>query len=314
MAFKILPNYPHLPLLIETATDFSEKSDEFTRSKVSKIIKELSEIPSIEINNPYKRMKTIDDTNEPSEMYQGTQSIHNNAYDNKRIFFICMDYYIHHPIGIPSSNEFINFHSDLKALFRKKVNSTNVNNSKDYQNWKWDIILQLFESNILSDERALEEALKNKFMKRLLKFYFPSKKDFVSLSYTPENFIYAKVGHHLLKALVNSKVGRKMLSSSQNINLVFGIGFQDSHDNIFKDATCFIQELSELLTEEVKKLTILVSKKPEDRSKYDPKREFNQEKLNTTMMREFVSWIGILTSKIDSVKLLQKKNVFSELK
>ena len=63
-----------------------------------------------------------------------------------------------------------------------------------------------------------------------------------------------------------------MLSSSQNINLVFGIGFQDSHDNIFKDATCFIQEVSELLTEEVKKLYILIGKKPEDRAKYDLKR------------------------------------------
>ena len=56
------------------------------------------------------------------------------------------------------------------------------------------------------------------------------KKDFVTLEYSSENFIYAKVGYHLIKVLINSKVGRKVLASAQNINLVFGIGFQDSHD------------------------------------------------------------------------------------
>lgn len=225
-----------------------------------------------------------------------------------------MDYYIHHPVGIPSSNEVLNFHSDLKVLFRKKLNSTNVNNSKEYQNWRWDIILQLFESNILSDEKVLEESLKSKFMRRLLKFYFPSKKDFIELSYTSENFIYAKVGYHLLKVLINSKVGRKMLASQQNINLVFGIGFQDNHDNFFKDATCFIQELFDLLSEEVKRLQSLVTKRPEDQQRHDMKREFCKEKLNKTMMREFISYIGILTSKIDSIKMLKQKNIIAELK
>jgi len=225
-----------------------------------------------------------------------------------------MDYYIHHPIGIPSSNDFLNFYSDLKILLGKSLNSTNVNSHKDYQNWKWDIILQLFESNILTDERVLEEALRNKFMKRLLKFYFPSKRDFIDLAYSPENFIYAKVGYHLLKVLINSKVGRKMLASSQNINLVFGIGFQDSHDNIFKDSTCFIQEIAELISNEHKKLASLTSRKPEEIEKKDIEREFCKEKLNKTMMREFVSWIGIFTSKIDGIKMLQRKKIIDALR
>jgi len=75
MAFKIVPNYPHLPFLIETATDFSEKSDEFTRSTVSKIIKELSEIPNIEVSNPYKRLKVADDPCEPPEMFEPSDTI-----------------------------------------------------------------------------------------------------------------------------------------------------------------------------------------------------------------------------------------------
>ena len=173
MAFKILPNYPHLPFLIQTATDFSIKSDEFTRSSVSKIIKELSEIPTLELANPFKRIKSNDDAAvDGGENFEVTDIVKETIiefHEQRKIFFTCMEYYMHHPIGVPSSNEYLTPYSELKVLFssdldnkfRKKLNSTNVNNNKDYKQWKWDIILQLFESNILSDERILEEALKN---------------------------------------------------------------------------------------------------------------------------------------------------------
>jgi hypothetical protein len=322
MAFKILPNYPHLPFMIETAIDFSDKSDEFTRSSVSKIIKELSEMHTLDLSNPFKKIASKADGEETMDNYETSEIIKDVLYDPKRIFFTCLEYYMHHPIGIPSSNEYSSPYSELKALFssdldnkfRRKLNSTNVNNNKDYQHWKWDVILQLFESNILSDERILEEALKNKFMKRLLKFYLPLKKDFVSLEYTSENFIYAKVGYHLIKVLINSKVGRKVLASAQNINLVFGIGFQDSHDNIFKDSTCFMQEIHELLTSEYKILSSMISKRPEEIERKEKEREFCKEKLNKTMMREFISWLGIFTTKIDGIRMLQRKNIFNALK
>ena len=325
MAFKILPNHPHLPFLIETATDFSVKSDEFTRSSVSKIIKELSEIPTLELANPFKRIKSNDEAADGAENYEVNDIAKETIvefHDQRKVFFTCMEYYMHHPIGVPSSNEYLTPYSELKVLFssdldnrfRKKLNSTNVNNNKDYRQWKWDVILQLFESNILGDERILEEALKNKFMKRLLKFYLPMKKDFVTLEYSSENFIFAKVGYHLIKVLINSKVGRKVLASAQNINLVFGIGFQDSHDNIFKDATWFMQEIGELLTNEHKILSSILSKKPEELERKEKEREFWKERLNKTMMREFISWIGLFTTKIDGIRLLQRKNIFHTLK
>jgi hypothetical protein len=322
MAFKIVPNYPHLPFLIETATDFSTKSDEFTRSSVSKIIKELSEMPSLELANPFKKLNSKSEEESVIENYEVHEEMKGSHQDNKKIFFQCMDYYMHHPIGVPSSNEHLTPYSELKVLFssdldnkfRRKINATNVNNNKDYQHWKWDFILQIFESNILSDERVLEEALKNKFMKRLLKFYLPLKKDFCNLEYSNENFNYAKVGYHLIKVLINSKVGRKVLASAQNINLVFGIGFQDSHDNIFKDSTCFMQEVSELLNNELKVLNSMMTKKPEEFERKDKEREFSKEKLNKTMMREFISWLGIFTTKIDGIRMLQRKNIFNSLK
>lgn len=326
MAFKIVPNYPHLPSLIETATDYSAKSDEFTRSSVSKIIKELSEIPTFELANPFKRIKANDDMavdgTDGFEAADVEKESIIEIQDRKKIFFTCMEYYLHHPIGIPSSNEYLTTYSELKVLFstdldnkfKKKLNSTNVNSNKDYRHWKWDTILQLFESNILSDEKILEEALKNKFMKRLLKFYLPMKKDFVNLEYSSENFIYAKVGYHLIKVLINSRIGRKVLASAQNINLVFGIGFQDPNDNIFKDSTCFMQEIGELLINEHKILTSIISRKPEEIERKEKEREFCKEKLNKTMMREFISWLGLFTTKIDGIRLLQRKNIFHALK
>lgn len=83
MAFKIVPNYPHLPFLIETATDFSSKSDEFTRSSVSKIIKELSEMPAMEFANPYNRIKSKAEDTEYTEDYDEDSGTRDNVFDLK---------------------------------------------------------------------------------------------------------------------------------------------------------------------------------------------------------------------------------------
>jgi len=75
-----------------------------------------------------------------------------------------------------------------------------------------------------------------------------------------------------------------------------------------------MQEVAELLNSEVKNLKSLLSKRSQEFEKKDKEREFSRRKLNTTMMREFISWLGIFTSKNEASKILDKRHVFSALK
>ena len=108
------------------------------------------------------------------------------------------------------------FSTKDEKKFRKKLSDTKVNQTKNLEEWDWEYILQIFESGVLNDEQVLEDVLKTRFLKRLLKFYFPRKKGFVTLDYCRENFKYAKVGYYLIKTLVGSKIGRKVSLLHQN--------------------------------------------------------------------------------------------------
>ena len=218
MAFKIIPNHPHLPFLIQTATDFSRVSDEYTRSSVSRVVKELSEMYVLDLPNPFKRMFTKPEE-EQLEHYESNEEYKESLYHSHSAFISFIEYFIHHPVGVPSPNEILSYNSELKLLFstsseikfKKRMGDTRVNNSTNFKEWEWDSILQIFESGILNDEKILDEVLKNRFMKRLLKFYLPlNQKGFVSLKYWRDNFIYAKVGYYLIKWLLSSKIGKKV--------------------------------------------------------------------------------------------------------
>eukprot|EP00350_Pseudokeronopsis_sp_OXSARD2_P005625 CAMPEP_0170560238 /NCGR_PEP_ID=MMETSP0211-20121228/47628_1 /TAXON_ID=311385 /ORGANISM="Pseudokeronopsis sp., Strain OXSARD2" /LENGTH=55 /DNA_ID=CAMNT_0010874171 /DNA_START=22 /DNA_END=186 /DNA_ORIENTATION=- len=51
-----------------------------------------------------------------------------------------------------------------------------------------------------------------KFIKRLLSFFMPQKKLFITLDWKEDNLIYSKVGYNLIKFLLNFKDGRKALT------------------------------------------------------------------------------------------------------
>ena len=85
--------------------------------------------------------------------------------------------------------------------------------TKDYADWDFNILLELFENDgmLWNDERLEQYLERNKFIRRLLKFYMPYKELFVKLPWQQENLIYARVGYLLLKTLLKSQIGRKNL-------------------------------------------------------------------------------------------------------
>jgi hypothetical protein len=96
------------------------------------------------------------------------------------------------------------------------VKNTKVITVKRWQDWGWQYILELLESNLITGTR-LESLYGNKFIKRLLKFYLPEKMTFSALPWTEENLIYAKCGYLLIKRMIHDKRGRRILSSEEEL-------------------------------------------------------------------------------------------------
>lgn len=122
---------------------------------------------------------------------------------------------------------------------------------KDWRKWDWPTILELCEGNLINTSR-LEALQRTKFIKRLLNFYLPSKQQFICLKWRQENFIYAKVGYHLIKRLSQDTLGRKTLSSPEGVFHVLGVTFVENQDNIFHHKKSFLQDIRDLLEKEAR--------------------------------------------------------------
>ena len=93
------------------------------------------------------------------------------------------------------------YYNDIdEQKYQMKVKATRIISIKDWRKWDWVVILELVEGNLITMPR-LEALQRTKFIKRLLNFYLPSKQQFINLKWRQENFIYAKVGYHLIKRL-----------------------------------------------------------------------------------------------------------------
>jgi len=63
--------------------------------------------------------------------------------------------------------------------------------------------------------------------------------------------LYSRAGYNLIKTLLNSKEGKKALSSSPGVFFMFGLSFVENKDNIFHQRKSFLQEICDLLEKEV---------------------------------------------------------------
>ncbi|TPX33890.1 hypothetical protein SmJEL517_g03313 [Synchytrium microbalum] len=87
--------------------------------------------------------------------------------------------------------------------------------TKDYTKWNWDAILELLQGPLLNPKR-LDEATKNtKFIKRLLAFYRPQNHQFSDIRKNKANTKYVRIGCELLKTLVASPEGVRILSENK---------------------------------------------------------------------------------------------------
>ena len=203
--------------------------------------------------------------------------------------------YLSTPLGLPSHR--INNETIGKIRFQKEseidnekfstlMKSSNVTSQKDYQKWNWNIILEIIET-FLNNQQRFNEAIKNKFLKKLLSYYQPSKKAFINLDWRQENFIYAKTGYLLLKFLLKSREGRNLLFTAVES---------------FYLPKSFLADFALLL-------------KPETIN--DPQNPFasylGPDNFSQKMIREYISWIGLFSSTKHGLDLLATFRMFESL-
>eukprot|EP01156_Anaeramoeba_ignava_P022905 Anaeramoba_ignava/c21149_g1_i1.p1 GENE.c21149_g1_i1~~c21149_g1_i1.p1 ORF type:complete len:900 (+),score=248.70 c21149_g1_i1:10-2709(+) len=83
---------------------------------------------------------------------------------------------------------------------------------------KWDFqVISGFLEGIINNPKRIEACIKNKFFKRLLKFYQPTKKQFSEMPHNSSNIFYVRVGCRLLEVLLSTKEGYDFLKANNTI-------------------------------------------------------------------------------------------------
>ncbi|KAL5486702.1 hypothetical protein EMCRGX_G019218 [Ephydatia muelleri] len=80
------------------------------------------------------------------------------------------------------------------------IRDTNVLSTKEYVKWDWKLILSLLQHPFFRKPVLVEDAMFDKFLKRLCNFYKPSNHIYSSIPYSEENSRrYSHVGQELVK-------------------------------------------------------------------------------------------------------------------
>jgi hypothetical protein len=206
----------------------------------------------------------------------------------------------------------------------------NFMNIKEWQRWNFQEILQILEG-ITNSNNQFQELCENHFFKKLIKFFQPSQHAFIDLPWRPENFIHAKVGYVLIKTLLKSQYGRKLLSQSSNENyFVVSKGFVAEIQILLDQDQKYLKQIKNQLTASSCNLTRPSATPNLTGSQIAPQPGasiqvpsansvadqvlLNFESFNSTMLREFFSWIGLFTQSKAGVDLLIEQGIFETLK
>jgi len=178
----------------------------------------------------------------------------------------------------------MDWHMD-DVQFQQKIKDTQVLVTKDITKWNWELIFELLEGP-LNNPQHLANALKTKFIKRMLSFLRPNKKLFSTMAWTTENLKYVRVSCVILEVLISHEIGFDYL----------------------KDNKTIIQ-ISDMLKTELE--TYQNNKAGE---KSNNNRLLNPEKVLKTMSREYFTMLGTLSSNLLGLEIMARNNIFDYIK
>ena len=161
---------------------------------------------------------------------------------------------------------------------------------REPKRWNWEIIYQIMSGPINMPQRFMQ-AHKSKFLRCLLSFYMPSRGLFNVLNWHPDNFVKAQVGALLIGILLSQPEGMQQLTTK------ITEGFFILHKS-------FIQEITDAIDEEIS---------VQETGKSSNTRLFSPNNTKTTMVREYLKWIGLMFFYRTGVALLSSSNIDSKL-
>ncbi|TPX50488.1 hypothetical protein SeLEV6574_g00869 [Synchytrium endobioticum] len=149
--------------------------------------------------------------------------------------------------------------------------------TKDYTKWNWDAVQELLQGPLLNPKR-LDEAIKNtKFLKRLLAFYQPQSLQFSDIQKNKANLKYVKIGCEMLKTLVASPDGVRILCENK------------------------------LLEQIAESLSLL---DPIHHSSVG-EHLFSKERMEKTLTGEYFTMLGALSKTIEGVRLMERFKLYT---
>lgn len=166
------------------------------------------------------------------------------------------------------------------TTFAAHLVRSNVN--REPARWDWDIIYEIVAGPINSIPR-MRTAIKQKFLKNLLSYYFPSKRLFTNLEWHHSQFTKARVGYMAISLMLSMDEGSEILKTSYS-------------ENFFVSKKSFMDELADALDDEIGVL---------ERTSAPLNRFFAPDMMRGSMMREFLKWIGLFTYSRNGRKLLK---------
>lgn len=184
--------------------------------------------------------------------------------------------------------------NDLQNLLK----SSFIFSNKEYLEWDWIRIEEILD--ILEYRKELiMELFKQRFFKKLLLAFMPSKGMFVSLTWNPEHFKFASVGNKLFKILSSSHDGIRILDTSPEDN--YFSQNRTWYEDVFfcLETLCNIKKFILVLTKSINKI--------EDKKLINTS-VFSLKKVIKHMSRQIFVFLGIIShSNIGKITVLYRR-------
>ena len=166
------------------------------------------------------------------------------------------------------------------------LKSSKVLELKEFHLWDWsqiDALLDIIETK----KELILELNKQKFFKKLLFSYSPSKNLIVKQSWTVNNFFYGAIGRKLFKVLANSQDGISVLDSP-------------NEDYIFQKSNSWIKDVMLCMDNLIEKNNI-------------EENPFTIKSIHNTLSRNTFIFIGIISHSNLGDNYLNKQGFYSQL-
>jgi hypothetical protein len=205
---------------------------------------------------------------------------------------------------------------DMQAdseMVKERILKTRVTTTKEWSKWDWDIIVELLEDSLTNPAR-LAEAIKGKFVRRICGFYRCSTDEkgfFAHLPWMPDHVPYLQPACQLHALLLVHPEGQKYLREDRRGKLLPEI------------AACIdleVQAETRAMAARLEQRTIDAASGGSGRHGESPSqanpgghRIFSPKDTETSMVREYFTLIGLMSSFSFGRDELERTGVFKSL-